>query len=69
MPPGGDKAALARQLCGGRPAYVFAAAAATEEGLLATAALPVAVRPQGRDLTAARRRGLLIYAHPEIAPW
>jgi hypothetical protein len=69
VPPRGDKAAFAREVCGGRPAYVFAAAAAADAALLATAAVPVAVRPQGRDLAAARRRGLLIYAHPENAPW
>jgi phosphoserine phosphatase len=70
VPYEGGKATLARELCGGKPMFAFGDSVASgDAAMLGLAAVPVAVRPQGRHLAAAKKRGMLIYEHPEIAPW
>ncbi|MCU0309183.1 MAG: haloacid dehalogenase-like hydrolase [Thermoleophilia bacterium] len=70
VPYQGGKATLARELCGGPPMFAFGdSVAAGDAAMLAAAAVPVAVRPQGRHLETAKRRRMLIYARPEAGPW
>ncbi len=60
------KATLALQLCGGKPLFAFGDSVATgDAAMLQLAAIPVAVRPHGRHLTAAHTQQMRIYEHPE----
>jgi phosphoserine phosphatase len=60
------KAALALEMCGGRPMFVFGDSVASgDSAMLALAAYPVAVRPKGRHRTAAIEQGIPILERPQ----
>ena len=60
------KAELAERMCGGLPMFAFGDSVASgDSAMLQAAAIPVAVRPKGRHLTAALDRAMRIWEHPE----